>query len=288
MHLQTVGKYIRRSPYQSLAAVLIMTLTMFMISVFSLLTLLSIRLISYFESSPQLMVFFNLDTKEADIMKLKGQYEATGKVSSVRYIDQKEAVKLYFEKTQNDDPILRELVTSDILPASLEIKAKDPQYLSELASISKDLPIIDEVKFEKEIVEDLISWMNAFRLVGVAVIGILVLTAVLVILSIIAFKILVRRDEIEIMKLLGSTNWFVRIPFIYEGMFYGFVGAILGWFMSLGLLLYATPFLQASLKNAPVLPFSPMLLTEALVIQVAIAVFLGAFASFLAVLRYLK
>jgi cell division transport system permease protein len=288
MHLKTVGKYIRRSPYQSLAAVLIMTLTMFMISVFSLLTLLSIRLIDYFESSPQLMVFFNLDTKEEDIMSLKAQYEATGKVATVNYIDQKEAVKLYFENTQNDDPILRELVTSEILPASLEIKAVDPKDLAELASISRDLPIIDEVKFEKEIVEDLISWMNAFRIVGIAVIAILVLTAVLVILSIVAFKILVRRDEIDIMKLLGATNWFVRIPFIYEGMFYGFVGAILGWFMSLALLFYATPFLQASLKNAPVLPFPTMLLAEALVIQVAIAVILGAFASFLAVLRYLK
>lgn len=288
MHLKTVGKYIRRSPYQSLAAVLIMTLTMFMISVFSLLTILSVRLIDYFESSPQLMVFFNLDTKEDEIMKLKDHYESNNKVATVRYISQKEAVKLYFEKTQNDDPILRELVTADILPASLEIKAADPKDLSMLAAISQDLPIVDEVKFEKEIIEDLISWMNAFRMVGIAVIAILVLTAVLVILSIIAFKILVRRDEIEIMKLIGATNWFVRIPFIYEGMFYGFIGAIIGWFMSLGLLLYATPFLQASLKNAPVLPFPTMLLAEALLVQVLIAVFLGAFASFLAVLRYLK
>jgi cell division transport system permease protein len=110
-----------------------------------------------------------------------------------------------------------------------------------------------------------------------------------VILTIIGIKITVRRDEIEIMKLIGASNWFIRTPFLLEGIFYGAIGAIIGWGISYGVLFfYASPKIEGFFGNVPVLPIDPILMIEVLGILFVSAIVLGAFSSFLAVLRYLK
>lgn len=287
MHLKTVAKYIRRSPYQAISAALIMTLTFFTISVFAVLTILSARLISYFESRPQLTVFFKDTTKRDDIIALRLQLESTGKTSSINYVSKEEALRIYKEQNKND-PILLDLVTADILPASLEIQAKNAEDLASLAVIVKASPHADEVVFQKDIVDTLISWTNAFRSIGFGVITVLILVSIFVILTIIGIKITVRREEIETMKLIGASNWFIRIPFLIEGMFYGFVGALIGWIGTYGLLLYFQPALSSFLKGVPIFPLPPIIIIEILGVELLVACFLGAFASYLAVLRYLK
>src|SRR3989344_4056306 len=115
MHLSTVAKYIRRSPYQAISAGLIMSLTFFAITVFAILTILSIRFISYFESRPQLTVFFKDSASRQDISALEDKLKDTGKTSLITYVSKEDALKIY--KQQNEsDPILLDLVTSDILP----------------------------------------------------------------------------------------------------------------------------------------------------------------------------
>lgn len=287
MHLKTVAKYIRRSPYQSISAALIMTLTFFTISVFAVLTLLSVRLIHYFETRPQLTIFFKDEVKQADIDGLKNQLIATGKVASVKFISKEQAVQLYREQNKND-PILLDLVTANILPASLEIQGNEAKDLSSLASIVKSSPLVDEVVFQQDIVDTLIKWTDAFRKVGLVVISVLTLVSVFVILTIIGIKITVRREEIETMRLIGASNWFIRSPFLIEGMLYGFVGSILGWMVTYGILLYSEPTLISFFKGVPILPLNPLLMFEVLALEILVACFLGAFASFLAVLRYLK
>jgi cell division transport system permease protein len=218
MHLNTVSKYIRRSPYQAISAALIMTLTFFTISVFAVLTILSVRLINYFESRPQLTVFFKDTAKMEDINALKSQLENTGQTSSVTYVSKEDALKIYKEQNK-DDPILLDLVTAEVLPASLEIQGQNAEDLKSLAQVVKGSPTIEEIIFQKDIVDTLISWRNGLRVVGVVIIGVLVMVSIFIILTIIGIKITVRRDEIETMRLIGATNWFIRAPFLIEGAF---------------------------------------------------------------------
>lgn len=287
MHPRTVARYIRRSPYQTVAAILIMMLTFFMISVFSILAVLSVRVIAYFESKPQLTVFFKDLTRKEQIDALKREIEDTKKASSIVYVSKEEALQIYREQNKSD-PLLLDLVTADILPASFEISAKEAEYLSDLAAIVKKSDIVEEVIFQKDVVDTLIAWINALQTVGFAVIGVLILESVFIIITIIGFKIIIRREEIEIMRLIGATNWFIRIPFILEGMVYGILGAFLGWTAAYAVLLYATPFLQSFLKGLSVFPISTLLMFQILGIEALSACILGIFASFLAVLRYLK
>jgi len=288
MHLKTVAKYIRRSPYQAIAATLIMTLTFLSIAFFAILTIISVRMIDYFESRPQLSIFFKDEASRDDIETLRKQLEDTGKSSTIKFVSKEEALTIYKEQNK-EDPLLLDLVTSDILPASLDVQAHDVNDMADLAKISKSSPMVEEVVFQQDIVDTLVKWTSALRKIGLGVIGVLLLVSVFVILTIIGIKITVRREEIEIMKLIGASNWFIRTPFLLEGMFYGVVGALLGWGISYSVLqFYAGPGLQGFLKGVPALPIEPLLMLEVLAGMLVSAIILGAFSSFLAVLRYLK
>ncbi|HVZ12353.1 MAG TPA: permease-like cell division protein FtsX [Patescibacteria group bacterium] len=285
--VSTVSKYIRRSPYQALSAAAIMGLTFFAVSVFAILTIVSIRFISYFESRPQLTVFFKDSASSADIKTLEKQLNDTGKTSSISYVSKEDALKIYKQQNKSD-PILLDLVTADILPASIEVQANQAEDLSSLAQIVKGAPNVDQVVFQKDIVDTLVAWTGAARRVGLAVIAILVTVSTLVIITIIGIKITVRRDEIETMRLLGASNWFIRAPFLLEGLVYGLIGSIIGGLFAAGIFYYFSPALESFLRGVPIFPLSPLIVLELILIEMLAACSLGAFASYLAVLRYLK
>ena len=285
--VSTVTKYIRRSPYQALSAAAIMSLTFFTISVFALLTILSIRFISYFESRPQLTVFFKDTASRADISALENKLKDTGKISTVTYVSKEDALKIYKEQNKSD-PILLDLVTADILPASIDVQAKQAQDLTSLAGVVRGSPLIEEVVFQKDIVDTLVSWTAAVRKIGLAVIAILITVSTLMIITIIGIKITVRREEIETMRLLGASNWFIRAPFLLEGAFYGLIGSLVGGISAIGLFYYFSPSLESFLRGVAIFPLSPLILGELLLVEIIIACAVGMFASYLAVLRYLK
>lgn len=286
-HVKTAGKYIRRSPYQALSATLIMTLTFFSISIFAVLTVVSMNLINYFETRPQLTVFFKDTAELNDINAMRAQLQATGKTSEVTYISKEEALEIY-KNINKDEPELVELVTADILPASLEVQAQRPEDLKILAQVVTTSEQVDRVVFQEEIVDTLISWSNAFRIIGLGVIAVLVTVSLFVIVTIIGIKITSRRSDIETMRLIGASKWFIRTPFLIEGFIYGVMGAMLGWLLSYGILLYSTPVLESFLKGVPVFPVPPITILQILGFELIVALFLGVFASYIAVLRYLK
>lgn len=287
MHIKTVAKYIRRSPYQAISALLITTLTFFVITCFAFLTIISVRLIDYLESRPQLTVFFSESATTEDISGLKTQLEQTQKTVSVRHVSKEEALKIYQQQNKND-PILLDLVTADVLPASLEIQTMRAEDLPSLVPLVQSAPNIEEIVYQQDIVDRLIAWTNGLRIAGAAIISILIVVSIFVILTIIGIKITIRREEIEIMKLIGASNWFIRTPFLLEGMFYGFVGALLGWILSYGILFLLTPQISSFLQGMPVFPISYIWVLGVLGGELLAACILGVFASFVAVLRYLK
>ena len=286
-HMKTTWTNIRRSPYQAFAAILIMMLTFLVISFFTFLIGGSSKIVNYFESKPQVTAFFKNEAKQGDINKLENDLQSSGKIASVKYVSKDEALKIYREQNKND-PLLLDLVTADILPASLEISSLKIEDLSGISDTLKNSPIVQEVVFQKDVVSSLTSWTSALRKIGIALIITLSLVSMFIMVTIIGIKISQKKDDIEIMRLIGATNWYIRWPFIFEGMFYGAIGAFLGWLISSLALWYATPFLSSFLRGIPILPVSPVVLFELLAAELVLAAFLGAFSSFLAVLRYLK
>jgi len=278
---------IRRSPYQAFAAVLIMMLTFLTISFFTFLLTGSSKIINFFESKPQVTAFFKNETKQKDINALEVKIKNTGKISSVEFVSKQEALKIY--KQQNkDDPLLLDLVTADILPASLEISTFKISDLSGISEMLKESSIVSEVIFQKDIVSTLVSWTSAVRKIGSGLIIVLSLVSTFIMITIIGIRISQRKEDIEIMRLIGASNWYIRWPFLFEGMFYAAVGAAIGWMVASLALWYSAPFLSSFLRGIPILPVSPIFLLEVLLAELIFAIILGFLSSFLAVLRYLR
>ncbi|OIP03787.1 hypothetical protein AUK18_01220 [Candidatus Beckwithbacteria bacterium CG2_30_44_31] len=280
---------IRRSPWQNLTAVMVTTLTLLVVSVFSLLSIGSVKILKYFESAPQVIAFFKpgQDLSDIQIANIKAQLDKTGKVNEFRYVSTREAEAIYKEKNK-DNPLLLELVDYNILPASIEISAKDLNDLKELKNILQTQEGVDEVVYYEDIVTNLSRWISSVKKVGIGVIGYLTLESVLVILVIIGMQIASRKEEIEILKLIGATNWFIRKPFILTAMIYGLTGSLLAWGLSYLLLLYSTPFLAEWLGDIPLLPISFGVMLLLLAGELFLGIMIGIIGGLLATHRFLK
>lgn len=279
--------HIRRSPYQAMAAILIMMLTFLAVSVFTILVVGSSGVISYFESKPQVTAFFKDDASQASITSLENELKATGKVSSMKFVSKDEALKIYREQNKND-PLLLELVTADVLPASLEISTTNLADLPDLSTFLKSSPAVQEVVYQKDVVSSLTIWTNAIRIIGVLLIGLLSIVSVFIMSIIVGMKISHKKDEIEIMQLIGATKWYISNPFVLEGIFYGVVGAFFGWAVSSIILFATTPLLESFLRGIPIIPAPWWFYVAMLGGELILAVLLGIFSSLLAVMRYIK
>lgn len=286
-HWRTCWTHMRRSPYQALAATLIMFLTFFLATVFVLTAGGFQVVLRYFETRPQVTAFLKDETTLEQMDTIKARVAQTGKVKEIKYISKEEALAIYREQNKND-PLLLEMVTANILPASLEVATKEISFLPEVAQILKSEPGVEEVVFQEDIVRSLHNWTSTLRKIGIGLIGALGLVSLLIILVIIGMKITLRKEEIEILQLIGASPWYIRAPFIFEGMFYGIVGAILAWGIGYLLLLYATPFIVKFLSGIPILPVPIFFMLSLLGIEILAGIVIGSLGSLLAVKRYLK
>jgi len=286
-HWHTAFAHLRRSPYQALAAVMIMSLTFFVATIFALLTAGSLEILHYFETRPQVSAFLADDLKAGEIENLKSKVKALENVRQVKYISKEEALAIYREQNKND-PLLLEMVTANILPASLEISTTDLSSLKVVAEALKGQKGVEEVVFQEEVVNTLSALLATLRKIGVVVLSFLGLVSLLIILVIIGMKIALRQEEIGILGLVGATRTYISMPFILEGVIYGVSGAFLGWLGGYSLLLYASPSLASFMVGIPVFPPTFLFMLGVLGMEVLVGIFLGALGSLAAVRRYLK
>lgn len=287
VYFKYLKRNIRRTPYQALTAVFVMFLTFLVVSLFLILAFGSQRVLQYYESKPQAIVFFKDNTALTDVEAIKNALVKTGKVVSLNYVSKEEALQIYKERNKAN-PTLLELVTANILPASLEISAANPSDLGPISEVLKLEPVVDEVVYPEDVVQSLSKAASIIRYIGAASVGFLIFFASLIILMVVGFKIRLRRSEIEIMRLMGASSWFIRAPFLLEGMFYGALGAFFAWALSYIIIWYFTPALEASLNEIKLLPVSPIFMLSLLLVELIVALLIGIVAAYGAVRRHLK
>lgn len=282
--VQRLGSAIRRTPYQSLSAIILTTLTFLTISIFSLVALGATRMLSYFESRPQVTAFFKDEATASDADKLKDQISKDTPIDSSTFISKEDALELY-KKQNQDNPLLLEMVTADILPASLEVSAKNVGDLEHIASIMQSDPLVEEVVFQKDVVDTLRKWLGGIRLAGLFLTLLLTTASITTIVVIIGMKFRSKKPEMYTLTLLGATNWFIRRPFVLESIFYGCVGAVIGWGICYILLLYLTPNLISFLGEISLVPVPYWIMLILLGSEVILGAMLGGVSSLIATRR---
>lgn len=280
---------IRRSPYQAISAVSIMTMTLFMACAFFLIAAGSQAVLRYFETRPQVNAFFKRDVVPdvTQIAAIKAKLDATGHAKAVKFVAKEEALTIYKDLNKND-PLLLEAVTADMLPASIEVSATDPKYLKDLAEILKKEDGIDDVRFAEDIVSALSVWINSVRIIGLALVGANIFIAFTIIILIVGTKVANRREEILLLQLTGATPGFISAPFVWEGVIYGVLGGFIAWGIAYLILLYSMGFLVGFLAGIPILPPPILFMLEVLLGNMLLGSVIGAFGGWLAVRRFLN
>ena len=298
--INTALKNIRRSPYQALAAVSMTGLTVFVVSLFALVSLASQLILTSFETKPQVIAYLADEHKPEEVNQLIGDLTTTGLVKQATYVSKDEALKIYKESVGNDPLLLGTvtdlgIITADVLPASVEITAKSPDNFPTLVSILERSKIVSstpngqkEIDFPQDVISELTAWTRAIRTAGLILASILSFNSVITIMIIISMKIASRRYEIGTMKLLGAKGAFIIKPYLIESILYGAVGGVIGWLASYIALLYSTPFLAARLVGIIPLPVSPVIMLALLAVLVVSFSLLGLFSGLLAAVRFLK
>lgn len=275
----------RRSPYQSLAAIFMTTITFFIVSVFSLVVLGAHSMLTFFESRPQVTAFFKDDAIPSEVESLKSTITSTVAVDNTKYISKDDALEIY-RKQNEDNPLLLEMVTADILPASLEVSAKNASDLETIAGIMQKQNYVEEVVFQKDVIDTLRKWVSGIRTTGIVLSTLLILASLSTIAIILGLKFTARKTEITTLSLLGATSWYIRSPFISEGIIYGFSGAVIGWGLSYLTLLYLTPNIMNFLGEITLLPVPIWVMLSLLGAEAFLASLIGALASLIATRRY--
>lgn len=289
---------IKRTPFQSAASFLVLFFSLFL-TFFLLFSLAFFEgILAYLETRPQIIAYFQPKTNENEIFKIRDELVSSGKVLSINYTNQKEAFENY-KKMNQDNPLLLEMVSADILPPSLEIYAKKPIFLPQIAEYLKKQPSIDEVQFQKDILDRLLTLTSILRKISLTFFIYLFLMTTTVLITITHFKIALKKEEIEILNLLGASYSYIRRPFLKEAFFMAIFASIFAFSIILAILFYFQPFLNSYLKgisslslnilnfNLLIWPINWIFLSITFLVTSLFGVFVSLFSTFLATKKYL-
>ncbi len=243
-----------------------------------------------FKGGIEFIVYLQPEVTEDQKASIEGDLNANPDVKDITYVDQ-DATYDEFVELFGDSPQLVETVTPEILPPSFRVapEVQDPEVVQALGEQFSEKAGVYDVVFAFEVVKRIQETFNKIGARFLIASGLLLLAALLLILNTIRVAMFARRREIEVMKLVGATNWFIRVPFIVEGV----VQAVIGALVAVGAMTFVIrPFID-ELSQDRVLPIfqgfevtdGNLLVTNLLVLGGAVLI--GAIGSAVAVSRFL-
>lgn len=220
----------KRNFLMGFTAITTVAITLFIVGLFLVIVYDVQSIVGSIRRQVEIAVYLkdNVSTQLKDY--LESEIKNWDEISDVRYISKEKAFERFKEQNEGSD-ILKE-IKGNPLPASFELELNDPERveLVALRFLDKDgnyIEGVDDVIYGQTYVRKLFSVTAIVGTITILVIIVLLLAAIVLIFNTIRLSIYARRKEIEVMKLVGATNWFVRIPFIFEGFFEGFIGSII-------------------------------------------------------------
>jgi cell division transport system permease protein len=286
----------KRNGWLSLVAVFIMSQALLIISIFASINLVIGASIQTINDRIDVAVFFGETVKEEQALALKDKVSTWEGVNEVIYVSSQEALDKFLNDNRNRSAI-RDVIPAEenFLPASLEVKVADPYIIEQVINrilASEDATLISETSLQdnQQLIKRLRDVGSFIQRTSLILAGVFVLIALLIIFNTIRITIFTRKDEIEIMKLVGATDWYIRWPFIVEGMFYGLIATVLTLVLLwIGYMVFVRPMVESFIvSSAGTAVFSVGFLIFLAVMQLVIALGVGGVSSYLATKKHLN
>ena len=224
----------RRNFLMFFTAITTVAITLFVVGFFMIVIYDVQGILASVKSQVEVAVYLKDNITDELRDYLEEEIESWDEVAEVTYISKEQALEIFKEENQGSE-ILKE-IQGNPLPASFEITLTSPEKVEQIALrfLTREgefVEGVDEVIYGQNYVDKLFSITAITGSIAFIIIVMLLLAAVVLIFNTIRLSIHARRKEIEVMKLVGATNWFVRLPFLFEGFFEGFVGSIISVFL---------------------------------------------------------
>ncbi len=293
--IKTGWKGFKRNIGLSLATILIMVIVISLATLLFLLSPVSKILIADIEKKVDISVYFKEDVSSEYILEVESEISKIPEVKDVQYISKDQALEKFIEK-HKDDPVLMESLTelgSNPFLASLNVRAWDPSQYEQVANLletSSFRNLIDKVDYHerKPVIEKVFSVVSGLNKIGIFFSILFAAIAVLIAFNTIRIAIYNSGEEISIMRLIGASNWFVRGPFLIQGLIIGFIAVLITLLITFGLC-YG---FDARIKTiAPDISIYSIFVSNfflLFLIQLATGIGLGIISSYIAVRKYLK
>jgi cell division transport system permease protein len=277
---------LRRNWVMSLAAISTVALSLLVVGIFAFVALSLEQIITNLERQVEVEAFLEDGATFNEIQVLQDKIISWEEVKKLDFISKDKALEIFKERFKDQPDMLKGL-TSDVLPASFKISLKDPHDAKSVAGRLKREGIVEDVTYGADVAERLFVVGRVLRWVGLIFILVLGFASLSLIAITIRLAIFARRHEVAIMRLVGASNWFIRLPFLFEGMAQGLLGAVLA---GGGLYLLKRLFFEQVVK---LLAFLPITMDSRLFINVNLGLLvaglcIGALGSTIALRRFLK
>lgn len=288
-NVKQVVQQIGRNKGMSFASVLAITAMMLILGLFFVISV-NINLFSEMIQKDydyvEVYLKDDIDAKQAD--KIKSKLENISGVKNVEYRSKKEALKI-MKQRWGESGYLLDSLGDNPLPDSLVINSEDNETANNINNMAKEIDGVEDVKYYKETVDKLTKASNFLQYSAIVIMIFLIVVSVIVVSNTIKLTVLNRSKEISIMKYVGATNWFVRGPFLIEGIFLGIISsmiaAALTWFIYIQIEKLIGEDIMIILSS-PLVP-ADYLAINLLVIFLAIGVSVGASGSIVSMRKFL-
>lgn len=294
MSLNVIDYYLReayqsilRNSWLALASIGVVAVSLLIFGGTLLMVLNANNLARGLESGVEISLFLKDNTPPGEVSELEKSIRNLPEVASVEFIPKEQALDDMKKNLGDNKDILSGLEEKNPLPDAFRIKARDVEQVPALAGQFMELRQADQVRYGQGVVEKILAFSRWVRIAGMITMVLLGAAAVFLIATTIRLSVFSRRREIEIMKFLGATNWFVRLPFLLEGMALGLFGSLLavaviyaGYISLVGNIQFSLPFMQLVTDRREILP-----VLEGLTL---LGIAIGAAGSMISVRKFLK
>jgi cell division transport system permease protein len=228
---QRVIKDVLENKFLTVVSVITISLSITIAAAFALFFINAGNILNMWQKGIRMMVYLKPDISEADRADTKFQIQRIAGVQLARFVSKRDAIENLKSQMQHHAALLDNLKDNpmpDAFEVTVEPKARNGDALAFLAERITALPCVEEVLYGQPWIQRFTNIINLFRLAGYGIGALFFMATVLIVANTIRLVLYSRRDEIGIMRLVGATDHFIKIPFYLQGMIQGGVGTLLG------------------------------------------------------------
>ncbi len=279
---------IKRSGWRAFAIIFIMFFTFIILGLQLVVMYFSQELAKYFVEKPEVIGFFKDGVTEEQIQSVKNEIVGFDYVVEVRYVSKEEALKSFIEENKDDKEII-ESITVNPFPAHLNVKVNSLDRVGSMADFFRGNELVDKVIASEKILETLRRIVLGIQIFGFGLLGIFSFTTFVILFLAVGLTVYAQKDEIRVMKLVGASNWYIRMPFLFQSAVYGLVASLISSTIVAGLLIWKYNEVVGNLLGKDSIPhISVEVIAIGTTIQILFALVLSLFSSYIATKRYIS